>query len=162
MKIILLILMILTNGNGQQPSEIFKNRMKVSWEIRNERIWFELSAPKQGWVAIGFNAASGLEDTYLLMGAVQDGKTEVLEHYTFSPGDHRSFREIGTVERVDDVSGEENSSGTVVRFSLPTLPDSNYGKTLTKGQQYYLLMAYSREDDFQHHSMMRTSVKITL
>ena len=65
-------------------------------------------------------------------------------------------------EASNEDSGEENASGSRVSFRIPIHSLDGYHKNLLPGTSFHLLMAYSREDDFTHHSMMRTSVQITI
>jgi DOMON domain len=141
---------------------ITKNGMKVSWEYKNQRIYFEMTAPTNGWVAIGFNNSDNTAGNYLLMGNVVGSQSSVMEHYTISAGNYKSFTDLKVNISVFDVVGIETQQVTKIRFSLPTAPSNKYTKDLEQGQEYTLLMAYSQQDDFQHHSIMRTSVKIIL
>jgi len=136
--------------------------MEVSWEIVGERIHFTLSAPAHGWLGIGFNENAGLKGTYLIMGNVKDGRPMVMEHYVLSPGDYRPILDLGGTSSLGDITGQEFEDKTTIRFSVPVMLDLIYKKQLGKGKSFHLLMAYSSADDFQHHSMMRTSAKITL
>ncbi len=136
--------------------------MTVSWKYEDNSIYFEMTAPTEGWIAIGFNPDAGITGTYLLMGRVVNGKAEVVEHYTVSPGNYKAINILGDAIAVQDVSGEENSNSTTIRFSLPMETDGKYQRNMIADTPYQMLLAYSRDDDFQHHSMMRTSVSIKL
>jgi len=141
---------------------ISKNKMKVSWQYKNGRIYFEMSAPTDGWITIGFNSTSGIEGAYLLMGNVEKGKPNVVEHYTINPGNYKTISSLGETPQVKDVSGDEKPNRTVLKFSLPIKVENQYQKDLSEGRAYTMIIAYSHEDDFQHHSIMRTSVNIKL
>jgi hypothetical protein len=95
---------------------------------------------------------------YLLMGRIVDGKAEVVEHYTKSPGNYNPLTDYGIASAVHDVSGVETADGSHMRFSLPIIAISAYARNLHSGTTYTVTLAYSRSDDFDHHSMMRTSV----
>ncbi|MBD79495.1 MAG: hypothetical protein CL840_11310 [Crocinitomicaceae bacterium] len=148
-----------------QPLEtktITKNQMIINWYHQKDRVFFELSAPTTGWLAIGFNQSSGLTRTYLIMGNVVKGETSVVEHYTESPGNYSPISSYGDKNRVDNVNGSEIEGKTSIKFSVPVRALYKYHKDLDKGLDYTMLIAYSREDDFQHHSIMRSSVSIKL
>ena len=141
---------------------IQKNNMKVSWIFEGDLLSVELEAPTKGWVGIGFNVRPELPGSYLLMGHVVAGKAQVMEHHTLALGDYRPITELGAEARVKHVSGAESGGKTTIRFSVPIAADSPCVHELSEGRKLTLHMAYSREDDFQHHSMMRTAVQITL
>ncbi len=141
---------------------ITKNGMTVSWEFKSNRIYFEMVAPTDGWVAIGFNNSESTTGNYLIMGKVENGKVTVEEHYTSSPGNYQTFAKLLVDSSVDNVEGLEINNKTTVKFSLPTISTNKYAKDLKEKNEYILLIAFSQEDDFQHHSIMRTSSKINL
>lgn len=136
--------------------------MTVAWSFEADRIHFKLSAPTDGWVAIGFNQHEGIQDTYLIMGRVANKRVEVVEHYTLSPGNYQPILELGETEQVRNIRGGAEVGITQLSFSLPLKAKGQYQKDLFQGMEYYLIMAYSQEDDFQHHSIMRKHVPIQL
>ncbi|PCE66630.1 DOMON domain-containing protein [Sediminicola luteus] len=145
-----------------QPKSVQVKNMTVHWSHETERVNFVIQAPTQGWVAIGFNEKPGLSGTYLLMGRINGHKVEIVEHFTLRPGDYRPLTTFGAPISVSETAGHENEKLSTVRFSLPHQPKSPYQKNLKPGKSYHLLLAYSQEDDFKHHSIMRTSIQITL
>ena len=150
------------NAQNTYPKTVSKNNIKISWHFEKDRIYFEMSAPTDGWVTIGFNTTAGTKGAYLLMGNIVDSKASVVEHYTLSPGNYKTIESLGEVPQVSDVSGSEISSYTRLKFSLPLKSTSDYQKDLMVGTEYTMIIAYSREDDFQHHSTMRTAIDISL
>lgn len=156
-----LLAIAVTNYN-KPPQQIAKNGMTVSIEHRTDSIWFELEAPTKGWIAIGFNDTAQLKGTYLIMGAIHNGTVTIEEHHTFSPGDYRSFSDLGIDSSVTHKIGIEKNGRSKISFQLPVKSAHNFGKDLIEKKDYTLLMAFSREDDFRHHSSMRTSVNIKL
>ncbi len=157
-------LLLTANCKGQKINmkQIKKNNMQVSWHYQNDRIFFKMIAPTDGWITIGFNTSAGTAGAYLLMGHVVKGKAEVVEHYTTSPGNYNPITKFGATAQVKDAYGKQNGEHTSIGFSLPVHANSKYQRNLTEGLEYIMLIAYSQEDDFQHHSIMRTSVKIKL
>jgi hypothetical protein len=141
---------------------IKKGGMELSYSCDTAYLHLNLSAPTRGWLAIGFNDRPGIEGTYLLMARVQDGRAEVVAHYTIRPGNYQSLVSLGETEQCTLVSGSEVGNRSLVSFSLPLNRVGKYQKALVPGNPYHLILAYSRDDDFQHHSTMRTSLKFTL
>lgn len=141
---------------------VSKNGMEVRWHFQEKRIFFEMNAPTTGWVTIGFNTSKKIKGTYLVMGNVVKGSPNVVEHYTIAVGNYQPIEALGTESQVKNVQGNQNGKRTFLQFSLPVQPISKYQRNLNKGMSYTLLLAYSQEDDFQHHSIMRTSIHIML
>lgn len=159
-SLVLLVTNFIQAQNMMQTIE--KNQMIVSWEVQENQIYFEMQAPTQGWVTIGFNENESLSGAYLLMGRIKNGKAEVVEHYVKQPGDYQPILEYGIESQILSVNGLENETQTQLSFSIPIAAISQYHKNLFVGTQWTLIIAYSTEDDFQHHSIMRTSAKIQL
>ena len=143
-------------------NSVIKNEMMVSWSYNYDKICFELSAPTKGWLAIGFNKKSTLSGNYLLMGRVTNSGPQITEHFTISPGNYQSIKSLGGRELVTDVTGKDILGKSTIKFSIPFVKEDHYRKNLKKGQKYFMIMAFSRVDDFQHHSVMRTMVEVTL
>ncbi|MFS4449706.1 DOMON domain-containing protein [Maribacter sp. 2307UL18-2] len=165
MKIIIVCMAILTITQIQPQDtikKVRKNNMTVGWKMEKEYIHFEMEAPTNGWVAIGFNETKSLAGTYLLMGRIRNGKAEVLEYYTEKPGSYKPIADLGIPNRVISISGHEKGNLTKLKFSVPIGKSSKYHKQLSTDSKWTMLLAYSLDDDFQHHSIMRTSVNIKL
>ncbi len=162
-SLLLLTALFSTNLNAQNTDkQVTKHGMSVSWALESGALIIEMSAPTTGWVTVGFNDNSGTNKAYLLMGNVVNGKLSVEEHYTLNPGNYKSFKSLSTKANVSLISGEETDGTTTLKYSISFDPKHKYQKQLKAGDSLYLLMAYSRADDFQHHSMWRKSIQITL
>ncbi|WP_165776550.1 DOMON domain-containing protein [Maribacter sp. 4G9] len=141
---------------------VSKNRMEVRWYFEKDIVHFEMTAPTKGWVAIGFNTHSGTQGTYLLMGNVIKGQAQVVEYYTLAPGNYKTVESLSGVPQLKNISGIEINNSTMLQFSLPKDFTSTYQRKLSENIEYTMLMAYSQQDDFQHHSIMRTSINVKL
>lgn len=143
-------------------SSVEKNGMKVKWEYKADRIHFEMQAPTEGWLAIGFNEENQLTGTNLIMGAVEADRIKMADDYIVSFGNPRTVESLGGRNQIEDAKGQESDGKTKIAFSLPIRAADQFHFNLDKGKTYHLLIAYSQVDDFAHHSIMRTSVEIKL
>ena len=141
---------------------IERSGMTVRWQLDDACATFEMHAPTHGWLAVGFNTHDVLAGTHLIMGAVKDGLVAVSDRAIIAPGDHRARSDLKLASHLTKPDGQEDARGTTVRFSLPLGKTDRYMHPLYAGNSYVMLMAYSQEDDFLHHSLMRTSVTIGL
>ncbi len=139
-----------------------KNGMRFEWKIEGKHLRCKVEAPTTGWVAVGFNTQEMLKGTNLIMASVEQDFYRVDDRYIVAPGNHQSMETLGMNDQIFDRYGEEHSGKTFIHFAIPLKADDAYHLNLVIGQQYHLLMAYSLEDDFQHHSIMRTSTTIKL
>tara|TARA_R110002096_G_scaffold126532_2_gene273525 strand:+ start:13876 stop:14364 length:489 start_codon:yes stop_codon:yes gene_type:complete len=162
MRILISICLLFQLNQGSEPKEISKDGMKISWSHSGKIVNFKISAPTDGWIAIGFNPKKGISDTYLIMARIINNKVEVLEHYTLSPGNYKSLEALGDSNQAVVINGKESQNKTEIEFSLPISSKDKYRYDLSPGNSYNLLYAYSQSDDFQHHSIMRNSCNIKL
>jgi len=142
--------------------EVSKNGMLIKWNIKSSEVIFKIFAPTNGWLAIGINTKEGLKGTNLIMGHVKNSKAYVEDQYIIEAGNHKRITSLGGQSMIKSYSGKENTTGTNLSISIPKDYKDKYHHSLKRGNEYYLLMAYSQEDDFGHHSIMRTSIKIIL
>ena len=141
---------------------IEKNGMKVSWTFDDDKIKFEVFAPTRGWVAIGFNEKNQLFGTNLIMGKIENKRVNISDQYIYGLGDHRPVEEVGGINHLSGLKGTEEAAGSTIQFFISKKAMDQFHFDLRLGKDIALLLAYSTEDDFDHHSTMRTSVIITL
>ena len=157
-----LFILSLLVGLDNSTKTVERNGMTVQWQVTATELQIRMSAPTQGWVAVGLNPNEHLMGTSLLMGRIQNANPEVEDFYVLSPGNYKPVTELGGESQVTLIEGSESPNGTYLHFSIPLEPDSEWHYALQAGKAMHLLMAYSRSDDFENHSMMRTSVLIEL
>jgi hypothetical protein len=138
------------------------NGMTFQWRFGKDHLQCKATAPTDGWVAIGFNTKDELSDTNLIMGAVEQDYVTIDDRFIVKPGDHKSIIELGGSEAIVQRVGAEENGKTSISFSIPLSVNDKFHHNLIEGKEYYVLMAFSQEDDFQHHSIMRTIIKIKL
>jgi DOMON domain len=165
-KFIFMALTISESFSLQAQHQDFKattvNGMTFQWRFEKDYLQCRATAPTNGWVALGFNTKDELNGTNLIMGAVVQDYVTIDDRFIVKPGDHRSITDLGGSEALVNRSGKEVNGTTTVSFSIPLSVNDKFHHNLHEGKEYYVLMAYSQEDDFQHHSIMRTTIKLKL
>ena len=147
------------------PGSITVEAMTLSWQFEFDQLRILLAAPTAGWLAVGFNTRPGLAQTWLIMGAVlPNHRVMIEEHAILRPGEHQPKTRLGLAERLHSRAGYQHQDITQLTFMLPVkaAEDDLYSYDLIAGQSYHLLLAYSRETDFNHHSVMRTAFTLQL
>lgn len=177
MKILALILMIITLaisilvGQARLTSEtevttssksVTIDGMQADWYFQEDHVVFEVLAPTEGWVVLGFNQRDDIIDANLIMGAVIDDKLVIEDQYVVGFGENPPVQEIGGQVAIFDYTGYEQQGHTTIKFSIPQQAIDQLHYDLGPQQEIYLILAYSQEDDFNHHSLIRRHVKVTL
>lgn len=138
------------------------NGMSFEWRLTPENLIGRLSAPAEGWVAVGFNITAGLANTNLIMAAIRGEDTKLSDRFIVEAGDHRSIDAMGGASAIRLIDSSQKPGYTEVTFSIKRDPGDQWHHQLNEAAAYHLLLAYSNDDDFQHHSIMRTHVTIQL
>lgn len=136
--------------------------MVFEWRVEKDRLLCKLSGPTTGWVAVGFNTKAELAGTNLIMGCVEHGVVRIEDRYILQPGLHKSKLELGSSDRITDKGGQVEKGVTRLRFAIGPGAIDEFSYTLKTGEPYHILLAYSRETDFMHHSIMRTELDLVL
>lgn len=144
-----------------QARRIDDDQVTFSWKHRGDRLFGELSAPTAGWIAVGFNERRRLKDTRFVIAAVATSPIRAAEHIALVP-DHRDVATLGLLPALDHVSGSHRSGLSRLRFSLPHEFPGRPALQLAPGASIHLMLAWSHETDFTHHSAWRRHYDVQL
>lgn len=158
----LLALFNLTMSANPHGGHVARHGMQVTWRHRGDRVHFTVSAPTSGWVGIGFNERDDVVGAHLILTHVLAGRAAAVEYSVLAAGDYRPITSLGGSSGIADIAGDERNGVTTVHFSLPQVALGTRQRALSPDRAYFMIMAFSAEDDFAHHSRMRTSVAVTL
>jgi len=158
---ILLFLLSIGTGTSEWKS-VEKNGMLFAWKINGAYMECEVSSPGQGWLAIGFNEEDKIVGSNLIMGAAEYGHFKMNDRYVVAFGRHESVLSLGANEALMNRDVVEKTKGTTMSFKIKRKNTDKYHVILEEGKEIYIWLAYSENDNFAHHSAMRTSLKITL
>lgn len=143
-------------------SSITVKDMVIKWNERADHWVFEMSAPTEGWLALGFNTKNSIVHTNLIMATVKAGVLESEDLYVVGFGNPQPVEKLGGKSAIHQLQGEEKAGRTTIRFSIPKTAIDKYHYDLQPGQDLWLICAYSRADEFDHHSTMRQHVQVKL
>jgi hypothetical protein len=140
---------------------INSNGMSVRWRHIPEGVEFVVTGPTAGWVAIGFNDHDSIVGAELFMAAVQDGVGVAEHHRVVAVGLHPNVESMGVPSALShaEVALDERGS-TVAHFVVQAEYVPNV--RLTRGEMLWLIIAYSVAPEFDHHSRIRSHVRITM
>ena len=136
--------------------------MTVSWAFKSDYVQFDIMAPTKGWVTLGFNSRNDIVGSTLVMMSIVEDQVHVEEHYVHSVGKHQ---DLGTMTRdlgLLGVSGTEGNGASQFSFLYKIGLSDRYHTLLEPNLELYLVCAYSESDYFDHHSIMRKHVLVTL
>jgi hypothetical protein len=135
--------------------------MKLRGSVVDGVLHAEVTAPTHGWVAVGVNTRPTLDGSVLVMAAVRQGVLVVEEHVA-QPPNHPSRRSRGGVDGLlpGSVGAETTAPTTTVRFALRLDTGDSFSLRPAPDAPLHITLAWSRDDDFGHHSAMRELVAV--
>ena len=146
----MLLLALIALGHETPVQSASAGQMRVSWTWESERLLLELEAPTTGWVAVGVNDTADLANSRLVMASIR-GCHPVAEEHVARPPHHPH---VADLEVLDHSAAD---GWTRITVALPREPSRPDAPVLAPGDRIWLTLAWSRSDDFDHHSAMRTA-----
>jgi DOMON domain len=132
------------------------------WEIVDENINIILSAPTEGWIAVGFNPSRMMKDADILIGYVKNGEVFMEDHFGSGNTKHQADIDLGGTEDITISGGFEEKDKTTLQFSRPLNSGDSNDRKLEEGKEYKVIFAYGKRDNFKSYHKLRTSLIITL
>lgn len=161
-NLILLAIPVLVFCFSGPMDTIRLGRMECYYEIQQDRLHFHLTAPTEGWLAVGFNDENNIVGADLLMFSIKGDSVQFEDQFVLAAGKHPEDKACGGESNIIVESAKEASGRTSVAFSIPLNSGDKLDFIHRVGQDFWLILAYSVSDDFDHHSIMRKHAKIRL
>lgn len=137
------------------------NHVTFLWRYTDELVQCQLRVPTLGWVAAGFNNSKALDNTWFVIGHVSNPVARVEEHIAMPPI-HRTVQSLGLPPAIVESSGQYSAGYSQMNFAMPQRIPGRPQLDLQRGSSVYLMLAWSHESDFEHHSAWRKHIAITL
>ncbi len=141
--------------------DVILGGMTMSYQIVENNIEIVLQAPTTGWLGIGFNQENSIVKSDLYLLRVKDNEAEGLDMYVVTAGNPKEDHEIGGYFNLSAIEGKEVNGSTTLKFKLPIGSKDRYDFSHELGADFWLILAYSQLDDWDHHSMMRKHIKFS-
>jgi hypothetical protein len=149
-----------TTGDGFKRIEVEDS--EVSWKIDGGSVMFRISAPTEGWVAIGFEPSRYMQDANIIIGYVENGEVFISDQFGTSAFAHKKDEEIGGTQDISDVGGSESGGRTTLEFTLPLDSGDEFDRPLEEGKTITIIMAHAKdgEDNFKTKHAKRGSIRV--
>jgi DOMON domain len=154
----LLSLLIFLKLDAQ--NNIQAGKMTFESTIENDSILIKIKAPTKGWLAVGFNNKNGIVGSDLKMFRVRNSQLESEDQLVKGAQNHPNDRSLGGMNNIKLIDGFENAEGTSITFKIPLRSNDRFDFSHELNKDLWLILAYSIEDDFEHHSIMRQHFQI--
>lgn len=143
------------------PRQISADGVTFEWHHKNGRLFGTLSAPTSGWIAVGFNNQEKLSGTRFVIAAVSQNDVHAEEHIAVVPN-HPKVQDMGLAPGLSDLLGALQIGQSKLWFSLPHRFSDTENPVLEPGHKTFLMLAWSRAPEFDHHSAWRKHFPVIL
>lgn len=123
--------------------------MVARWRVDGGEWVVQLEAATTGWLVLGTNPVQGLTGASLYFGRVRDGVGDAAHHTVIAPGRHEAVE----TERIELLAAAQQDGATAIRLRVPAPVLDADGGT-------WLILAWSRSPDLDHHSAVRQHVYV--
>ena len=144
-----------------EKNNIDQDGVSFAWRHETHALIGIVKAPTRGWVAVGFNESSELKNTRFIIAAVSTSPIHVEEHLALVP-EHRPVEELGMPATLIHAEGGFTAGVSTLIFTLPHKIPGRPNLNLAPGNTVNVMLAWSMEQDFDHHSAWRRHFTITL
>ncbi|MFC1887409.1 DOMON domain-containing protein [Candidatus Cloacimonadota bacterium] len=121
---------------------------KFYWLVEQDSLKCVIKAPTTGWIGIGFDPESVMQNANFIMGYVQDSIAYMSDEWGVSPSTHTEDTNLGGSYDIGTFGGFDSGSETILYFSIPLNSGDIYDKELIFGQNYPLILAFGSADNF--------------
>jgi hypothetical protein len=122
---------------------------ELFWRSNNTTISIGMKAKATGFVAVAVQPGTLMKDADIILGMVEDGKTEI--HDMYSTGDFGPHPEDITLGGTNDISvfgGTEEGGYTIIEFQRNLITNDEYDHPITSGVTK-IIWAYGQSDQVQ-------------
>jgi len=129
--------------------------MVFRYEIADDSIECFLSAPTTGWLMLGFNNLNSTSSADFKFFHILSGVGYSSDRINIGG---RNYPEDTSLRGENNITlrfSRETKSQSMVSFSIPLTTNDSNDFQHNLNQPFWLILAYSSEDDFLHHSRMR-------
>lgn len=160
--IFIFLMVFVQSAFSMDFKEVVDKQISFKWVVEGENLHIILSAPTEGWVAVGFNPSKVMKDADFKLAFVSNGNTVMEDHFGTGLFGHKSDTTIGGSSDFQLISGRENGGSTTVEFKIPLNSTDQYDQVLQAGAEVKVLLAYGSNDDLSRKHKERTSITIKL
>lgn len=157
-KTLILILLMVPIVLLAQRGPIHVNGMEMTYQVTDDSITILLMAPTSGWVGIGFNSEDNILGSDLLLFHVKGDQIHGKDMFVKGFGDPREDNSLQGSDSFRILSGSETVQQTQVQFRIPINNQDPFDFKHTLSKSFWLILAFSTHDEFDHHSHMRRHI----
>ncbi|GAA4270796.1 DOMON domain-containing protein [Aquimarina gracilis] len=159
---ILILILSFTWKNVEAQKTITTSGISFTYTIQGDNLECTLEAKTNGWIGVGFNDKNSIVNSDLLLFNIINGEASSTDLYVKGIGNPRKDSDLGGANTITLLNSIEKRGVTRVVFSIPLKSGDTFDFEHRLNESYWLILAYSVEDDFNHHSRFRKHLPFKL
>ncbi len=159
---ILTLILFYTYEHTEAQKTITAGGISFTYTIQEDKLECTLEAKTNGWIGVGFNDKNSIVNSDLLLFNIINGSASATDLYVKGIGNPVKDSSLGGSNTIELLDSIEKNGITRVMFSIPLESGDPFDFTHRLNKSYWLILAFSIEDDFSHHSRVRKHVPFKL
>lgn len=144
---------------------IFNSNFQFYWTIEEDIIYMAFKANTSGWISIGLEPSTAMQDADMLFGWVNTSHSIMLDsHSTGLYGPHLPDEDLGGTNDIENVTGTEISNITILEFTRLLDTGDSFDKKILLTEEMQIIWAYGNSDDYteKHDQLGYASIDFNL
>ncbi|MEL6561578.1 MAG: DOMON domain-containing protein [Bacteroidota bacterium] len=158
----IMLLLVVTGSHIEAQNTTAVGGISFTYTIQRDSLACTLEAKTNGWIGVGFNDKNSIVNSDLLLFNIINGIASSTDLYVKGVGNPQKDSVLGGANTVRRLNGIEKDGITKVTFTIPLRSEDPFDFEHRFKEPYWLILAYSVEDDFSHHSRVREHVPFKL
>jgi hypothetical protein len=129
-------------------------QIEVFWRNDDEHLFMALKGDTTGWISIGLEPTTRMQDADMIFGWVEDDVATVQDLFSTGPtGPHPPDTTLGGTNDIIEFEGTEIDGVTIIEFKRKLDTGDQYDHSLAEGQTIDFIWAMATVDNFttQHN-----------
>jgi hypothetical protein len=154
------------SGQNTMTKRVQDSGVSFEWLTTATQLQGCMQAQTTGWITVGFNTRPTLDGARLVMGRVDakaNTKSGLIEiHQAMPPRHEMRHSSAASSDVIELTSSVQRDGVTRICFRMALAASYAGDVALVAGKPVHLILAWSHERDFQHHSAQRGAVNTVL
>lgn len=137
-------------------------KVTFDWTVDGDNLAVKLSAPTEGWVAVGFNPVKRMQGANIVLGYVKKGKVKVFDEIGTKPIQHAKDDKQGGTDNVTLVGGSEEGGTTTIEFTIPLNSGDAQDGVIDPAGDTVVILAYGERDSRKMGHKNQATITVNL
>lgn len=160
--VILSLTFVVSGHSAAYQHSLTAEKVTFDWSVDGDNLAVKLSAPTEGWVAVGFNPVKRMQGANIILGYVKKGKVKVFDEIGTKPIQHAKDVSQEGKENVTLIGGSEENGTTTIEFTIPLNSGDVHDGVIDPAGDTVVILAYGERDSRKMGHKSQATVTVNL